>query len=111
MFITKLTALVAVPLLAVGALLASAPAALADRGPGGQPNVIKIEGIVAAVDAVNGKVAIRTRAGVVTVAVVAATKIERNGRRATLSAFKIGDRAQAEVAANGIALKVEAVGP
>ena len=43
---------------------------------------------------------------------VTGTKIERNGRQVPLAAFKLGDRGQAiALASNGVASKIEAVGP
>lgn len=75
----------------------------------GDPN--RVEGTVAAVG--SGHVTIRTRGGTaVQVTVSSSTKIERNGRRVALSAFKVGDRGQARlVAGSQLATKVEAAGP
>jgi hypothetical protein len=49
----------------------------------------------------------------VVVAATAATKIERNERRATLAAFQLGDRIEAKLqsSTSNIAVKLEAVGP
>ena len=70
----------------------------------------KVEGKITAVTA--NSVTITTVGGVaVTVTTTAATKIERNGARVSLSALKIGDRGQAVYDANKVASKVEAVGP
>jgi YbbR domain-containing protein len=72
----------------------------------------KVEGTITAVDVAAGKVTITTVRGVaVTVTTTATTKIERNDRRVTLAAFKIGDRGQALYDANKVASKVEATGP
>src|SRR5262245_52899286 len=102
--------------LAAVVVLAAAPVAMADRGPGkdgnNAPAVKKIEGRIVAVTLSANSVTIQTRAGAAAVvAVNAQTKVERNDRRAPLSAFKLGDRAQAEVLSNGIAVKLESVGP
>ncbi len=69
-----------------------------------------LEGTIVAVDATEGTVSIRTRSGtVVLVRTNASTKIERNDNHTTLAAFQIGDFGEAEVGADGIASKVEAV--
>ena len=99
---------------AVGGFVAGSPGeVLARPGPGsGRGQAVRVEGVVAGVNLMTGQVAITTRAGVtLTVVVVPDTKVERNGRRATLAAFKIGDRVQAEALASGVAVKVEAIGP
>lgn len=73
---------------------------------------LRVEGIVTELSVANGTVRLQTRGGMVVVSTSAATKIERNGRRATLAAFLIGDRAQARFATiPGPATKLEAVGP
>ena len=90
----------------------SAPAtALAGPGGGGGQRPLKVQGVVTAVNAATGQVAITTIAGqsVVLVA-VPTTKIERNGVRVALAAFKIGDRGQALFAPNKAVSKIEAVG-
>ena len=72
----------------------------------------KVEGMITAVNAAVGTVTITTRGGMaVTLSTTAATKIERNDRRATLTAFRVGDRGQAEYDASKVASKVEATGP
>lgn len=71
----------------------------------------KIEGTVIAVNVAAGQLAIRLANGsVVTVAAGPGTKVERNNALATLAAFKVGDRGEAELPASGPALKIEAVG-
>ncbi len=95
----------------VVALSFTAPA-LADKGGGGgQQGQLKVEGAVSAVDAKAGTVSISSGGKVVTVSVTPATKVERNGKHATLAAVKVGDRGQAVYAAGGAASKVEATGP
>lgn len=95
---------------ALAVALSFASPVLADKGSGGgQQGQMKVEGSVTAVTA--STVTITTRGGAaVTVTVGAATKVERNDRRATLAAFKVGDRGQALYAAGGLASKVEATG-
>jgi len=74
---------------------------------------LKVEGRLVSVNTATGTVSIQSGAQVVAVIANAQTKIERNGRRVTLAAFKAGDRVQAILAATGgsIATKIEAVGP
>ena len=74
---------------------------------------VRVEGLVASVDVVAGTVTIQTRTVGVLVRTNGATKIERNGVRRPLSAFKVGDRGQARFsdASAVFASKVEAVGP
>jgi hypothetical protein len=81
------------------------------KGRGGNTNEARVEGAVTAVTA--NSVTITTVGGrSVTVGVTAATKVERNGFRVPLSAFRIGDRGQARFnAVTFVASKVEAVGP
>jgi hypothetical protein len=99
---------------AVVVFVAGSPGgAPAGPGPGsGGAQVVKVEGLVAGVNLMTGQVAITTRAGVtLTVVVAPGTKVERNGRRATLAAFKLGDRVQVVASTSGVAVKIEAVGP
>lgn len=92
-------------------VLAAAPSLFAGPGGGGG-NELRVEGTIDAVNVTSGDVAIKTSANrIVTVTATAATKIERNNRRATLSQFKIGDRGQARYVVGGKATKIEAVGP
>lgn len=89
--------------------------ALAGPGPGGGggggQQQLKAQGIIVGVNPVTGQVAIALRNGQ-TIFVVAGptTKIERNGVRVSLYAFKLGDRGQALFAPNGAASKIEAIG-
>ena len=101
--------LAALSVLAVALMLATPSVTIASGGV--QAGETKVEGTVTAVDAANLKVSIKQQNGT-TVVVQAAggTKIERNGVRVPLSAFKVGDRGQAIISANGIARKLEAVG-
>lgn len=71
----------------------------------------KVEGTITVIGA--NTVIITNRAGVnTTVGVDATTKVERNDRRVSLSAFKAGDRGQALFnPATMVASKVEATGP
>lgn len=98
--------------LALTAVASLAPFAYADRGPGnGGANETRVEGTITAVNVTAGSVVITTQGGTaITVPTIAATKIERNGVRVTLAAFKVGDRGQARIT-NGVATKLEAVGP
>lgn len=60
--------------------------------------LVGIEGSLIGINPAAGTLVIRNRRGQsVTIATSAATKIERNDRRATLAAFQLGDRVQAEV--------------
>lgn len=74
---------------------------------------LKVEGRLVSVNTATGTVTVKSGTQVVAVIANAQTKIERNGRRVTLAAFKAGDRVQAILAATGgsIATKIEAVGP
>lgn len=81
----------------------------AAKGKRGVAPVNKLEGIL--VNKTAASVTIRLQNNTLrVVAVTAATKIERNDVHTTLAAFKIGDRVQALLAANGTATKVEATG-
>ncbi len=86
-------------------------AALAGPGSGGgKPTETRVEGTVVAVNAAAGSVSIRTQGGAVVVVTAAAgTKVERNGVRATVAQFKVGDRGQARLT-GGAATKLEATG-
>lgn len=98
--------------LALVAALLHVNASLARAKDGGA--LVGIEGSLTAVDLTAATVTIRTRRGqFAVIATSAATKIERNDRRATLAAFKLGDRVEAKFASStgNVALKVEAVGP
>lgn len=87
--------------------------ALADKGSGGGgvPGELRLEGTVSAVDTTAGTVTITSGGVAVKLTTSATTKVERNGVKATLAAFKLGDRGQARYVAGGAAHKVEAVGP
>jgi Domain of unknown function (DUF5666) len=80
-----------------------------DKAKGKKP-AGKVEGTITAVGA--SSVTIRARSGgQVTVGVTATTKIERNDRHVSLSAFKVGDRGEALFnPTTRVASKVEAVG-
>jgi hypothetical protein len=79
---------------------------------GGDISGTKLEGTVTAVNAGAGQVTIRLQNGTTrTVAQAAGAKVERNDLSTTLAAFKIGDRGEAIIGTNGLALKVEAEGP
>jgi hypothetical protein len=69
----------------------------------------KVEGTITAVDGGAGTVTIRTQGGSsVLVRTGPSTKLEQNGVHVTLSAFQVGDRGEAEIGPDGIAVKVEA---
>ncbi len=71
----------------------------------------RVEGAATAVDPAAGTVTVRTQTGAaVTVKSGTKTKVERNGKDATLAAFKVGDKVEARVGADGIATKLEATG-
>lgn len=72
----------------------------------------RVEGTIVAIDLAAGSVTIRTQGGSDVEAITnAATKIERNGFRTTLSSFQIGDRGQARFSPGTLlATKIEAVG-
>ncbi len=82
-----------------------------DKSKGKKPAAGKVEGTITAVDA--SSVTIQARSGgLTTVGVTATTKIERNDRHVSLSAFKVGDRGEAVFnPTTKVASKVEAVGP
>lgn len=109
MTVYRVMSLVSVPALVVAVLLGFSSTAPADGG--GQNGTVKIEGTVTGVNLVTGQVAIQNRAGVFIVTAVAGTKIERNGMRVRLAAIKLGDRGQAIAMPNGVAVKIESVGP
>ncbi|QDU21290.1 FG-GAP-like repeat-containing protein [Urbifossiella limnaea] len=70
------------------------------------------EGTVIAVNAGAGTVTLRRSNGTtVVVRTGPGTKVERNDADATLAAFRVNDFGQAKLGADGVALKVEAVGP
>lgn len=105
----------AIRTLVLAAAVLLTPAALVLAGPGkggGQPaGTIKVEGVITGVNLATGQVAITMRNGVVAVVVAGpTTKLERNGVRVPLSAFRLGDRGQAIAFPNGAATKIEAVG-
>lgn len=98
---------IAVTILSLFVLTATVDAG--DKGKGKKP-AGKVEGTITAVGA--SSVTIQARSGgQVTVGVTAATKIERNDRHVSLSAFKVGDRGEALFnPTTKVASKVEAVG-
>ena len=72
------------------------------------PGAVKIEGTITAVDANARRVTIRLSGGAV--AIVQAgpgTITERNDQSAPLSAFVVGERGEAIIGSNGIAVKIE----
>jgi len=76
--------------------------------------LLGVEGVLTSVNLTAGTVTIRTRRMQdVIIATNAATKIERNDRRATLAMFQLGDRVEAKLgsAMSNVAIKVEAEGP
>lgn len=81
-------------------------------GSGGDITGTKIEGTITAVNAGAGQVTLRLLNGVSrTVALAPGAKVERNDLSTTLAAFRVGDRGEAILGTNGLALKVEAEGP
>jgi hypothetical protein len=81
-------------------------------GSGGDITGTKIEGTITAVNAGAGQVTLRLLNGVSrTVALAPGAKVERNDLSSTLAAFRVGDRGEAILGTNGLALKVEAEGP
>jgi hypothetical protein len=106
------------PVLAAAALAllftADAGASGPKRGRGNdgtnQPRSLKVEGVITALGP--SSVTISSGRQVVTVGVSSATKLERNGARVPLSAFRVGDKAQAIYdPKTNLASKVEAVSP
>ena len=83
-----------------------------NSGSGGDnSSETRVEGTVTAIDATAGTVSIQRQSGAtVTVRTGPQTKIERNDAHTTLAAFKVGDRGEARIGADGIATKVEAIG-
>jgi hypothetical protein len=103
-------------LLAAGALavLFTALLALQSSSAIAKDGVRGVEGALVSVNAAAGTLNIRVRRSqTVEIATNPTTKIERNDRRATLAAFKLGDRVEAKflTTAGSVAFKVEAVGP
>ena len=75
------------------------------------PTSGQFEGTVAAVDAAGGTVTLRLQNGqLVVIRTGPGTKVERNDESVSLAAFRVGDRGEARVGADGVATKVEAVG-
>ena len=103
-----LVALFAVATMFGMSMLQSQAFAFGGGGGGREP---RVEGILVAVS--GNVVSVRTQNGVVrTLAIPAAAKVERNGVRVPLTAFKINDRVQARFTANGATVvKFEGVGP
>lgn len=83
-----------------------------DHGGGGNNNGTvtgKVEGIITALNVAANQVTIRRQGGTtVTVTAAAGAEIERNDQHVTLSAFQIGDRGEALIRADGLAVKIEA---
>ena len=81
-------------------------------GGGGTTAVAsQVQGTVTAVNAAGGTVTIKPQSGAaVVVKAGATTKIERNDLHTTLASFKVGDTGEAKIGADGIAVKIEAVG-
>jgi hypothetical protein len=96
---------------ALAAFTLTPSVAVASGPDNGGSTETRVEGTVSSVNAASGTLVITTRGGTeVTVTTTSSTKIERNGVRVTLAAFKVGDRGQARVTA-GLATKAEATGP
>jgi hypothetical protein len=73
--------------------------------------VTRVEGTIAAVNVAARTVTFRFGNGGTRVVTVAANaKVERNDEETALAAFVIGDFGQARLDANGVAIKIEAVG-
>jgi len=71
----------------------------------------RVEGSATAVNAAAGTVTVQPQSGAaVTVKAGTKTKLERNGKGVTLAAFKVGDKVEARVGADGVATKLEATG-
>ena len=80
-------------------------------GSGSSSTETRASGSVTAVNVAAGTVTIQPQTGaVVAVRTNSKTKIERNSRETTLATFKVGDKVEARIGADGIATKVEAVG-
>ena len=81
-------------------------------GGGNQTTVVRVEGTITAVNSGAGTFSIRKQNGQVEVVRIGpGTKVERNDLHTTLSAFKVNDFGEARIGSDGIAWKVEAVGP
>lgn len=89
----------------------SSTQAASGRGNGGaRPG--KVEGTITGFVAANGVVIRKQDGQSVTVVPDVGAKIERNGVRATIGQFQVGDRGQALYEpSTGVATKIEAVGP
>lgn len=90
----------------LGVLALTATPALAKSGG-------RVEGNLVMVDASISNVVVATRGGnQVVLYIPGSAKVERNGARASLSAFKLGDRVQARLGTDGTTVvKFEGVGP
>ena len=74
-----------------------------------RPSGGEFEGTITAVDEAAGTVTIRLRNGqLVLIQTGPGTEIERDDAHVALTAFRVGDRGEARVGADGIATKVEA---
>lgn len=97
----------ALALLGCGLIFQREATAKADRA-------LRLEGTLVAVDLSASSVTVKVQSGVMVVVLTNAnTKIERNGMRVTLAAFRLGDRVQARFAntSGNLAIKLEAAGP
>ncbi len=101
--------LVVAMVVAVMGMLQSSSEALA-KGGGNQP---RIEGVLVSMNVASRTANVRLQNNTVrSVSIPAAAKVERNGVRVTLAAFKVNDRVQARYAADGVTVvKFEGVGP
>ena len=104
-------------LAAVTALFAAGPAGARPESESGRrggndarDRTDRVEGTLAAVSGTSLTVTARGNRSV-NIAFNAATRLERNGRRVTISAFQIGDRIEARLGTGGVATKIEATGP
>ena len=106
----RVMAIAAIGCAFIGATDLSTPA-FAGGGTGNGAREPRLEGILVSVS--SPTVTIRLKNGTSrSITITGTTKIERNGRTASLAAFRTGDRVQARFTANGSAVvKFEGVGP
>ncbi len=85
----------------------------AEAAKGPAPKEVRVEGRLVSGDVTARTVVVRVSNGsLVTLTIPATAKVERNGRKATLVAFKVNDRVEARFAPGStVVVKFEGVGP
>ncbi len=111
-YVTKKLLLLALATTLFHGMVPSTTYAGGGKGSGGSnaPRETRLEGTLVSTNLLASQAVVRIQGGrLVTVSVPASIKIERNGVRATLAAFKAGDRVQARFL-NNATTKFEGVG-